>query len=288
MRTLDTGHSTTLLTAYAYNHGRPREAEAADLMGNAGHAGLRDRLSRALWWDGDISLAIEAARELRLSADGPLASGRALRSQYADVCAMGLWRAAHGAFAAAESASARLRAAYIPGLRGDDSASAKHYPELCAALVDASRASGQGRPGARASIALADSLARDFIFEVCCGEAVTETNLLLAQLWERQGDLPRALQAVRRRSGGFMLAPFFLSTFLREEGRLAQLTGDSAGAIRAYRHYLVLRSDPDPTLQPQRDSVRAELHRLERAAAMGAPSTLSRYTPRLREGWEGR
>ena len=203
----------------------------------------------------------------------PMVSGRALRSQYADVCALGLWRAAHAEFAAAKSAGDRLRAAHMAGLHGDDSASAEHYPELCAALIDASRASGQSRPDALASITLADSLARDFIFEVCCNEAITETNLLLARLWERQGDLPRALQAVRRRSGGFMLAPVFLSTFLREEGRLAQATGDRPGAIRAYRHYLVLRSDSDRALQPQRDSVRAELHRLERAAAMGAPSS---------------
>ncbi len=33
----------------------------------------------------------------------------------------------------------------------------------------------------------------------------------------------------------------------------------TAGAISAYRHYLVLRFDPDPSLRPQRDSVRAEL-----------------------------
>ena len=274
MRAVEVGHSPLLLMVNAYNSGRHDELqEAKGFSGNVGHAALRDRLRWALWWDGDTSRAVEAARELRLSADGPLVSGRALRSQYADVCALGLWRAGHAEFAAAKSAGDRLRAAHMAGLHGDDSASAEHYPELCAALIDASRASGQSWPDALASITLADSLARDFIFEVCCNEAITETNLLLARLWERQGDLPRALQAVRRRSGGFMLAPVFLSTFLREEGRLAQATGDRPGAIRAYRHYLVLRSDSDRALRPQRDSVRAELHRLERAAAMGAPSS---------------
>jgi hypothetical protein len=38
-----------------------------------------------------------------------------------------------------------------------------------------------------------------------------------------------------------MLPTWYLSTFLREEGRLAALTGDTAGAIRAYQHYLALR-----------------------------------------------
>lgn len=164
----------------------------------------------------------------------------------------------------------RLRAAHVTGLHGGDSASAEHFPRLCAALLDATIATGERRPEARASIARADSLAREFIFEVCCGEAVTEANLVLARLWEQDGDLPRALQAVRRRAGGYLLAPLFQSTFLREEGRLAGLVGDTAGAIHAYRHYLVLRSDPDPALRPQRDSVRAELRRLEQATAISS------------------
>jgi hypothetical protein len=55
-----------------------------------------------------------------------------------------------------------------------------------------------------------------------------------------------------------------VATHLREEGRLAARLGDRAGAIRAYRHYLALRSDPEPRLRAARDSVRAELERLER------------------------
>jgi len=37
-----------------------------------------------------------------------------------------------------------------------------------------------------------------------------------------------------------------LTPSLREEGRLAALAGDTAGAIRAYQHYLTLRDQPDP------------------------------------------
>jgi hypothetical protein len=60
-----------------------------------------------------------------------------------------------------------------------------------------------------------------------------------------------------------MEAPFFMTTFLREEGRLSALTGDTASAIRAYRHYLGLRYDPEPGLVPQVERVRQELARLE-------------------------
>ena len=86
-------------------------------------------------------------------------------------------------------------------------------------------------------------------------------NLIVAELREAQGDLPKALAAVRQRTFNWY-GPGFLSTYLREEGRLAALTGDTVGAIKAYRHYLALRSDPEPHLVPQRDSIRVELERL--------------------------
>jgi len=54
-----------------------------------------------------------------------------------------------------------------------------------------------------------------------------------------------------------------LSTQLREEGRLAALVGDTAAAVRAYRHYLALRNDPEPVLRPEVERIRAELERLE-------------------------
>ena len=86
-------------------------------------------------------------------------------------------------------------------------------------------------------------------------------NLVLARLLETQGNLPRALATVRRREYG-LRTPRYLSTYLREEGRLAALAGDTAGAIGAYQHYLALRSDPEPPLRAERDSVRAEVARL--------------------------
>lgn len=68
----------------------------------------------------------------------------------------------------------------------------------------------------------------------------------------------------------FTLSPAFVRTvigispvgFEDFEGRLAALTGDRAGATRAYQHYLALRSDPEPVLRPEVEQVRAELARL--------------------------
>jgi hypothetical protein len=53
--------------------------------------------------------------------------------------------------------------------RRADSASYANYAKLCAALLDAARASGLGSPDAHDRLVEADSLARDFIFEICCG-----------------------------------------------------------------------------------------------------------------------
>ena len=68
---------------------------------------------------------------------------------------------------------------------------------------------------------------------------------------------------MRRRAGFYGFFPsWHLSTFLREEGRLAALTGDTVGAVRAYRHYLALRTNPEREVKPEVDSVRAVLARL--------------------------
>jgi hypothetical protein len=86
-----------------------------------------------------------------------------------------------------------------------------------------------------------------------------EANWTIARLREAQGDIPAALAAIRRRENSYY--PGYLWTlvaFLRQEGRLAALAGDTAGARRAYDQYLTLRTDPDSLMRPQRDSVIAE------------------------------
>jgi len=90
-------------------------------------------------------------------------------------------------------------------------------------------------------------------------------NLVLARLLAQYGDTAGALAASRRRPHlpsdieVSYEVKYLLVDFLREEGRLAAISGDRAGAVRAYRHYLSLRTDPDPLWRPQWDSVRAEL-----------------------------
>jgi tRNA A-37 threonylcarbamoyl transferase component Bud32/tetratricopeptide (TPR) repeat protein len=89
-------------------------------------------------------------------------------------------------------------------------------------------------------------------------------NIIAARLWHERGENGRALASIRRRVPGLgPLRPIYI-TYLRDEGRYAALAGDRAGAIRAYRHYLTIRSDPGPTVRPKVEEVRAELAALER------------------------
>jgi serine/threonine-protein kinase len=85
----------------------------------------------------------------------------------------------------------------------------------------------------------------------------------LARLYEKQGRVDRALRAVRRRWLPMgEPEPAGLAESYRLEGRLAALADDKIGAMRAYRNYLRLRVDPEPSRVPQLDSVRAELRAL--------------------------
>jgi tetratricopeptide (TPR) repeat protein len=195
----------------------------------------------ALFWDGDSVAAAHAVRELGPLAAGPLPrDGSAGTPIYMDICIVGLWQAASGDAAAATRAATRLRSAIAP-----ESGGSTTYIPLCAAILDAEAASTEHSPAAGAALDRLDSMATE--------RPGTNAYILLAatatvaRLREAAGDNLAALAATRRRpyvygSDGTV----GLSSLLREEGRLAALTGDREGAIRAYQHYLRLRRNPDP------------------------------------------
>jgi hypothetical protein len=92
-------------------------------------------------------------------------------------------------------------------------------------------------------------------------------NLLIAQWREEQGDYKSALAAVRRRVHNVgAMYQVIKPRYLREEGRLAALTGDTVGAVRAYTTYLAIRDRPDPgALSAEVSGVRAQLRLLSKA-----------------------
>ncbi|MEO7476236.1 MAG: hypothetical protein ABIY46_12970, partial [Gemmatimonadales bacterium] len=243
----------------ALNAGRPKEAYLSLYEHVPSRQVLQAQINDALYWGGDTSAAVEAVRRLRPFAEAGSKRGDEAREQYHALCVVAEWRLARGETQGADMAIRRLRAATVPGLVSADSAGFGRYAALCAAVLEVLQAATLRKPDLRMRTERLDSLARTFIFEVCCGEAVPGVNLVLAQLWEAQGDLPRALQAVRRRAAGYGLYPRLMSTFLREEGRLAVLAGEREAAIGAYQHYLALRPDPEPSVKPEVEQVRADL-----------------------------
>jgi hypothetical protein len=246
----------------AMNTGHPQRALAAiNQMTPAQRAdgqNYDDRylVDAALYWDGDSSAARRAVRAPAKRADGRRVTDSKRRGpQDLDICWVQQWRLAHGELETAPAAIARLREAVPPGT--PDSASVAFDANGCAILLEAWLASATGRADAGPLARRLDSLLR------AAPEWLEFASLVNGRLLEASGDVRSALAAVRRRRNGW---PKYLSTYLREEGRLAALAGDTAGAITAYQHYLRLRSDPEPALKPQTERVRAEL-----ASLLGEP-----------------
>ena len=237
----------------ALYRGRPSRVPSVGAPEFGPREDLRIRLRDAVWWNADTTVALAAARELaRLTAEAGR-RGPATLDDRRDRCALGLWHAARGELSPADSVARWLRR--IPALPA-----AAQHDELCSALLAAAGAAGRRDPAARTITGIADSLARTYVFAV--SGAITDANLLLARIWEQQGDASRALRAVQRGASEYSSRPVFLSTLVRETGRLAALTGDTALARASYRHFLALHDDPDPALARQVALVRTALAEL--------------------------
>lgn len=260
----DPGYRELALTAYALTRGRPGEMPSGGTRPERRpRAAQRAWLRYALWWDGDTTGTTAVVRALESHAGKAPVTADDEREKVLDLCTIGLWYASHGDYPSARGTGRQLGTARLTGLAGEDSMRIADHATLCTALIDATAATGLASADSRAKVWVADSLARQLIFAIAEAPRLPETNLVLARLWEAQGDLPRALAALRRRGSSLMEAPYFITTFLREEGRISALTGDTAAAIRAYRHYLGLRYDPEPRLRPEAERVRREVARLE-------------------------
>lgn len=246
----------------ALNRGRPleqvrmsqakRELEPnSDLQHNFA---IRD----ALWWDGDGEAARKGVQvyEENLAGFEKVAGKNAVDSRRSRnwVFSVGVWLLWHNDTTGAARNIVRLRRSALNSPPGLLLGGIDVQTEIFAGLLALHR---NRADDVASALRLIDSAA----VTGCCSMP-NFINLISARLHEGMGDPHGALAAVRR--GRWFHPPMFLSTYLREEGRLAALTGDREGAISAYRHYLRLRSDPEPSLRPQVAAVREELARLER------------------------
>ncbi len=242
----------------AISAGRPTTAVAALHDFNPGTR-FYHGITGELYWDGDTALARATAREGAARADAPLTRvPRELSGQFWQMCWVERWRVAHGQLATTDRAIARLRSPVTLWRDVADSARTAEFGTLCADMLEATVATLRHQRGA----ALLVSRLNDRLRTVPPGWTDGD-NLAVARLLEAHGNVAEALAAVRRRR--FDLVPVFLSTYLREEGRLAALTGDTTGAIAAYGHFLTMQTHPEPAREAGVERIRSELSRLAQA-----------------------
>lgn len=234
-----------LIMLHTYMRNRGRRAAAEKLIhewaqtDRGGTRHLKLELLDALYWDGDTASAARSALRLegQLAERGAGATDVADRN--ADLCVLEQWRIARGTLThtPATIASLRVRSGANPSI----------YDELCAALLEASLAGARGSPesadrtrrleklmmetGAPVAGVQRDAYLNSFLY----------VNLVVAQLHEARGDLPAALAALRRRPNDHVWGNVYLSSYLREEARVAAALGEQQVALKAQRHYLALR-----------------------------------------------
>lgn len=242
-----------LARQFLLNRGRPHQAAAlraeprADLPVDP-----LFRVIEAYYWEGDTAGVDAAVRQREAILNRRGAEGH--EATLFDLCTVGLWRASQPAAGPLEAVVLRLRAAIAidPGRT--------MLATMCEATLQAELSARQHLPDRARALARLDSL-------VGTAPALTSylplvANLTSARLHEANGDVAAALAAVRRRQY-FREQLAGLSTLLREEGRLATALGDTVGAVQAFEHYLTLRADPEPSLRPAVQDVRAHLWRLQ-------------------------
>lgn len=160
------------------------------------------------------------------------------------LCWSTIWRVFRGDTLDARAAIARIRE--LVGDRDNLPGPRVSRFDMCPRLLEAMLEQAGPHPSSYAALDWIDSLTSQGIGG-WNALPINIAGLFIAQWRERQGDYEAARAALRRRpmiwnSPHMVVFP----ASLREEGRLAALVGDTAGAVRAYSHYLDLRTHPDP------------------------------------------
>jgi hypothetical protein len=178
-------------------------------------------------------------------------------SQLRDLTALELWRIAHADLSGVDDAVRLFRR--LQGTAAD--ANGKTL-EAVALLLESMRQVRQGDPAARGTIEAMDALFLQGLPGL--GVEVYDAMVLAtSDTYERFGDHDRALLMLERESNFNNFRWPFGARFARERGRLAALTGDTDRAIREYRFYVYMRTNPETALEAEVAEVRAALAVLE-------------------------
>jgi hypothetical protein len=254
--------SAPLATMWAWARGREQAWRDAWRRHGSPAGGISEATAPVFWalllGRSEDTMAVEAVRSLERMAEGNRRSRAGPDDQVLARCWVTLWRLQRG-----DTVGARATRRYL-----ESDVDRRYRFAGWARLIDVLVTEAEGGD-VRAALLRMDSVVRELplpIGSLQWDPTPPEVqNLILARMLRRYGEPVLALAAARRRVyRAVMSYPDALPEYLREEGRLAALVGDTAGALRAYRHYLALRENPDPPWRAPWDSVRAELAALVR------------------------
>jgi DNA-binding SARP family transcriptional activator len=254
--------SAPLAGMWAWARGREQAWREAWRRHGSPASGISEATAPVFWalllGQSQDTMAAEAVRSLGRMADGRGSPNVGADDRTLARCWISLWRLQHG-----DTVGARATRRYL-----ESDVDRRYRFAGWARLIDVLVTEADGGD-VRAALLRMDSVVRELPLptgSLQWDPAPPEVqNLMLARMLRRYGEPARGLAAARRRMyRAVMNYPDALPEYLREEGRLATLVGDTTGALRAYRHYLALRENPDPPWRPQWDSVRVELAALVR------------------------
>ena len=218
---------------------------------------MSDDVLAALIWDGDEAIAARSAAGLdawlRTQAGDSLTTDRATALFH-----VGLWALNRGDTATVLRSRQALFALKAPAAAPWRRNISLAYDETLGALLAVARNSKD----VRSRLTQLDSLVRDA--PGIPSRAGVTLNTLLADLWERTNEPARALTAnhrVERQTEWARLA----STRMRREARLQERLGQPREAIRAWRGYIAMRANAEPSAQADLAQAKANLARLERS-----------------------
>jgi tetratricopeptide (TPR) repeat protein len=253
VRTYEEMDAELALHSLALIEGRPAAAlERTARMASAEpgtRTHLRMRVLDAIYAEGDSSAARLAAGELARLARGERVASSTGAVRPTDLCILAQWRLSQADTSGISEIISRLR---TPGF--DDSSAYLNAPaRLCADLIDAALVVQTRGAAALAQIQRLDALA---LSAAVAADLSNYAHLWIARMYRSAGEPGKALAAVRRRP--YMAGwPRYLASAWREEGALAEATGDRAGALRAYQRFLSLRAAPEQQLAGQVAEIRA-------------------------------
>jgi TolB-like protein len=243
--------SDRLRREFFWNRGQPAEAAARPAAPGQVSSDV-EIVFAGLLWDADSAQARRAAERLQAYVDGRPAD------DYDSFYASAHFALAERAFARGDTAEVEARQAAI---RRAGRAAPEPWLSETHAVYDealgAQLAQARGAPDARERFERLDSL---LVHAPNLSRRVARTtgNIVLAELWERAGEPERALRVARRQDWQFGFAMYYPDR-LRRIARLARRLDRPEEEAEALQHFVEMRAQAEPHLQPEVAEARARL-----------------------------